>query len=70
MSEIAMKIAAAFDALPESLQDEAHKMLCEMLRKWDSDFTKLTLAESIRLDLAESDTETVSIEEVEKELKI
>ncbi len=68
MSETARKIAETFDMLPESQQQLAYEILKTMVRNWDPDFTKLTPEEKKRLEEAERDTETFSMEEVMREL--
>lgn len=68
MSELAMKIAQTFDMLPESQQSLAYDVLKAMVLHWDPDFTKLTPSEAARLAEAEADPETVSLEDVMREL--
>ena len=68
MSETAIKIAKAFDMLPESYQSLAYELLNTMLRNWDPDFVKLTSQEAEELQAAMNDPETVSWDEMVKEL--
>ncbi len=68
MSETAIKIAKAFDMLPESYQTLAYELLNTMLRNWDPDFVKLTPKEAENLLEAMDDPETISWDEVVKDL--
>lgn len=70
MSEMAQKIAETFDMLPPYEQGIAYEMLKAMVRNWDPDFSKLTPGEAKALKEAESDPETISLEELKKELGI
>ncbi len=46
----------------------AYDVLKAMVLHWDPDFTKLTPSEAARLAEAEADPETVSLEDVMREL--
>ena len=70
MNETAIKIAKAFDMLPESYQTLAYELLNTMLRNWDPDFVKLTSQEAEELQAAMNDPETISWDEIVKELNL
>lgn len=70
MSEMANKIAETFDMLPADQQKLALELLETLVRNWDPDFTKLTAKEAEELREAEKDTETVTLDELMKELQI
>ncbi len=70
MSETAMRIAEAFDMLPEDQQKLAYEILKTMVRNWDPDFTKLTEREAAALKEAENDPEVFTMDEVLKDLGI
>lgn len=53
--------------LPESQQSLAYDVLKTMVLHWDPDFTKLTPSEAARLEEAEADPETFSLDEVMRE---
>lgn len=70
MSEMANKIAETFDMLPADQQKLALELLETLVRNWDPDFTKLTAKEAEELREAEKDTETITLDELMKELQI
>ena len=49
------EISVLVDILPENEQNLAYEFIKRMVLAWDSDFTKLTHAERIRLEEAEQD---------------
>ena len=55
MSELAQRTAKMMDMLPEHEQALAFEMLKRIVLAWDPDFTKLTEAEALSLQLAEDE---------------
>lgn len=55
MSELAQRTAKMMDMLPEHEQTLAFEMLKRIVLAWDPDFTKLTEAEALSLQLAEDE---------------
>ncbi|MDO5377087.1 MAG: hypothetical protein Q4G52_02025 [Clostridia bacterium] len=48
----------------------AYDLLKTMVLHWDPDFTKLTPSEAAQLEEAEADPETVSLDEVMREIEM
>lgn len=55
MSAITKQAIELMEILPESEQDFALAFIKKLVRAWDPDFTKLTLAERRELEEAEQD---------------
>lgn len=58
------EIAEMLDVLPDSDVNLAYELVKKLVLAWDPDFTKLTPAERARLEEAENDPETVSIDAI------
>ena len=64
MTEKTAEIIEMLDILPDSDVNLAYELVKKLVLAWDPDFTKLTPAERARLEEAENDPETVSIDEI------
>ena len=63
-----MEISALVEILPENEQNLAYEIVKRMVLAWDSDFTKLTPNERLRLEEADRDWttgNTVSFDDID-----
>ena len=67
MSEKTMQIAEMIDMLPEQDQLLAYDIIKKLVLACEPDYTKPTTQEPRKLEEAEADPETVSIDEIDWE---